>query len=184
MRKMMPVGPLMIEHRLIERMIAEIGNEADRVENGGKPDPAFTDVAADFIRFYADECHHGKEEDILFRELGKKNLSPEDERIMRDLVADHAKGRTVTKKMVEANQRYRSGDESAFATVLDCMKQLRDFYPVHIEKEDRHFFQPAMHYFTEDERDEMLQEGFEYDRSLIHRRYQNVVKDAEVRNLR
>ena len=103
---------------------------------------------------------------------------------MRDLVADHAKGRTVTKKMVEANQRYRSGDESAFATVLDCMKQLRDFYPVHIEKEDRHFFQPAMHYFTEDERDEMLQEGFEYDRSLIHRRYQNVVKDAEVRNLR
>ncbi|HUX12828.1 MAG TPA: hemerythrin domain-containing protein [Spirochaetia bacterium] len=182
MKKMMPVGPMMIEHRLIERMIGEIGKEADRLEAGGTPDPDFVDQAVDFIRSYADECHHGKEEDILFRELGKKNLSPEDDKLMRELVADHAKGRALTRKIVEANQRYRSGDRNSISVIVDCMKELREFYPVHIAKEDRHFFQPAMRYFTEEERDEMLEEGFAYDQRLIHRRYENIVKIAETRH--
>ena len=181
MRRMMPVGPLMIEHRLIERMIGAMGREIDRVESGGKPDSGFVDEVVDFIRSYADGCHHGKEEDILFRELGRKNLSEEHEQIMKELVADHAAGRTLTGRMVEANERYRKGDSSAFSVVLDCMKRLRDFYPAHIEKEDRHFFQPVMGYFTEEERDEMLEEGFAFDRRLIHRRYEETVKRAEAR---
>ncbi len=181
MRKMLPVGPMMIEHRLIERMIDEIGKEADRLDAGVTPDPDFIDEAVDFIRSYADGCHHGKEEDILFRELGKKNLSAEDEMMMRELVLDHAKGRALTRKMMEANSRYRKGDTDSIAVIVECMKQLRDFYPVHIEKEDRHFFQPAMRYFSEEERDDMLQEGFDYDRQLIHRRYESIVKSAEAR---
>ena len=32
-------------------------------------DPVFIDTAVDFIRTYADRCHHGKEEDLLFKAL-------------------------------------------------------------------------------------------------------------------
>ena len=32
-------------------------------------------VSIDFIRTYTDLAHHGKEEDILFRELSKKDLA-------------------------------------------------------------------------------------------------------------
>ncbi len=182
MQKMMPIGPMMIEHRLIERMIKEIGKEADRVEQGAEPNPEFVDRAVDFIRSYADECHHGKEENILFRELRKKKLSSEDDGMLRELIEDHKRGRDVTRRMVEANERYRKGDKHAFAIVLECMRELRDFYPVHIDKEDRHFFLPAMRYFTQEERDRMLQEGFDYDRGLIHRRYQTIVEGAELRH--
>jgi hypothetical protein len=38
---MMPVGPLMIEHRLIERMIALMGKEVQRIEQGLAPDTEF-----------------------------------------------------------------------------------------------------------------------------------------------
>lgn len=74
-----PIGPLMIEHRLIERMISEMKNETERIRNGEKPDLSFIETAVDFIRTYADACHHGKEEDILFRDLESVQMDDRDE---------------------------------------------------------------------------------------------------------
>lgn len=67
-------GPLMIEHRLIEKMIAVIKDTLKQVESTKKIDPLFVDKAVDFIQTYADRTHHGKEEDILFRDLGEKEF--------------------------------------------------------------------------------------------------------------
>jgi hemerythrin-like domain-containing protein len=50
---------------------------------------------------------------------------------------------------------------------------------VHIEKEDKHFFIPCMIYFTQKEKDQMLEEGWEFDRKMIHEKYQNIVKELE-----
>ena len=81
---MQPIGPLMIEHRLIERMFTLMQREWQRItENMAVDpefhfvDPVFIDTAVDFIRTYADRCHHGKEEEILFAALQKKELAPE-----------------------------------------------------------------------------------------------------------
>ena len=54
-------GPLMIEHRLIERMILLIKDALLQIEVTYKADPVFVDLAVDFIRIYADRTHHGKE---------------------------------------------------------------------------------------------------------------------------
>jgi hypothetical protein len=59
-------APLMIEHRLIERMIGIIKRILSQIEKEEKIDPVFVDTTVDFIRTYADRTHHGKEEDILF----------------------------------------------------------------------------------------------------------------------
>jgi len=71
---MMPAGPLMIEHRLIERMIKLMEKEIAHMKKENRADIVFIDAAVDFIRTYADRCHHGKEEDILFRDLAKKKI--------------------------------------------------------------------------------------------------------------
>ena len=60
-------GPLMIEHRLIERMLTLIRRTLGETEKTGAIDPFFVDTSVDFIRIYADRTHHGKEEDILFQ---------------------------------------------------------------------------------------------------------------------
>ena len=59
-------APLMIEHRLIERMLSVIRDDLPKIKSKHKVDPVFVDIAVDFIRVYADRTHHGKEEDILF----------------------------------------------------------------------------------------------------------------------
>jgi hemerythrin-like domain-containing protein len=53
-------GPLMIEHRLIERMLSVIRNALSEIKLKNKVDPVFVDIAVDFIRIYADRTHHGK----------------------------------------------------------------------------------------------------------------------------
>lgn len=176
---MMPVGPLMIEHRLIERMIRVIGTELARIEKTGKVNPAFVDTAVDFIKTYADACHHGKEERILFRDLKVKPLATDIDRILNELIDEHKKGREVVGRMVKAKERYLAGESGAVDEIVECMHWLVDFYPKHIEKEDRHFFMPCMGYFSKEEKDAMLAEEVEFDREFVHVKYRGVIEDAE-----
>jgi hemerythrin-like domain-containing protein len=133
-------GPLMIEHRLIERMISIIKDALTQIESTQVVDPVFVDTAVDFIRTYADRTHHGKEEDILFRDLGKRDLSAEDQRVMQELIDEHVFGRQTTQVLVEANIRYRSGDETALSDITSKLRTITEFYPKHIEKEDVELF--------------------------------------------
>jgi hemerythrin-like domain-containing protein len=176
---MMPIGPLMIEHRLIERMIEVMKRQLQRWEGEGKADPSFIETAVDFIRTYADRCHHGKEEGILFRDLGGKPISEDHKRIVKQLVEEHGWARRTTGRLTEANEAYRKGDAGAVSAILECVRSLVEFYPQHIEKEDRHFFLPSMDYFTEEEKDAMLDEEYEFDRILIHDIYREYVAKQE-----
>jgi hemerythrin-like domain-containing protein len=172
-------GPLMIEHRLIERMISQIKNALAQIESTQKVDPLLVDTAVDFIRIYADRTHHGKEEDILFRDLSKRPLSPEDQRVMDELIQEHVFGRQTTKALVEANTRYRNGDASALADIADKLRTLVEFYPKHIEKEDKVFFPASRTYFTDEEDQAMLAEFWEFDREMIHEKYKSMVEELE-----
>ena len=109
-------GPLMVEHRLIERMIGLIKAALGQIES------------------------ENKEENILFRALDKKNLSFDDRQVMKELIDEHVFGRKTTKALVAANTRYRDGDATALADIAEKLKTLVDFYPKHIRKEDEVFF--------------------------------------------
>jgi hemerythrin-like domain-containing protein len=169
-------GPLMIEHRLIERMIALIEGKLEQIDSSGEVDPSFVDTAVDFIRVYADQTHHGKEENILFRDLGKKDLSDDDRKVMNELIAEHVFGRKTTKALADANNGYRNGDASALADISEKLRTLIDFYPRHIEKEDKVFFPASRAYFTDEEDQAMLDEFWEFDRKMIHEKYRSVIE--------
>jgi len=171
----------MIEHRLIEKMLAVIRTKLDEIKSDHSIDPVFVDTAVDFIRTYADRTHHGKEEDILFRELKKKKLSDDDARIMNELIEEHVTGRNITMELVQANSRYRNGDKSALAIIEAELTHLGEFYPKHIEKEDKVFFPSALQYFSEAEDQAMLSEFWEFDRKMIHEKYKSVVTDQKKR---
>ena len=67
-------GPLMIEHRLIERLLVLIKDALEKAESSGKIDPLFVDTAVDFVRTYADRTPR-KEEDS-FSELNSAPCQP------------------------------------------------------------------------------------------------------------
>ncbi len=183
---MLPIGPLMIDHRLIEKMIRLMTQEAARVKDNISVNPDFAfvngkfiDAAVDFIRTYADQVHHGKEEDILFTALQEKPLTPEHRRIMQELVEEHKWGRQTTAGLLAAKEKYLSGEREALTEILDKLSSLAEFYPRHIEKEDKHFFLPIMEYFTPEEKASLLARMEEFDRGFIQRKYQKIVQDWE-----
>jgi hemerythrin-like domain-containing protein len=176
---MKPRGPLMIEHRLIEKMLRIVSAEIVRIENGKAIDPLFIDAAVDFIRIYADKTHHGKEEDILFKQLAERKLAEKDAEQMRDLVQEHTQARTKVKELVEAKESLVAGNAGASRIILSRLRWLVDFYPVHIVKEDREFFPRTEKYFNDGELAKMLEEFWELDRRMIHEKYENLVKNLQ-----
>jgi hemerythrin-like domain-containing protein len=174
---MKPIGPLMWEHRLIEKMLFSMMRHIDQVEKSKKVNPLIIDVAVDFVRTYADRTHHGKEEEILFRDLAQKNLTPELKKIMQELLEEHVWGRKTTAALVAAKVKYLQGDKEELASIIDLARQLGNFYPRHIEKEDKHFFYPCQEYFSKDEQEKMLAEFWEFDRKMIHEKYNKVFEE-------
>jgi len=171
---MKPIGPLMWEHRLIEKMLASMMRHIDQVEKTKKVNPLIIDTAVDFVRIYADRTHHGKEEEILFRDLAQKNLTPELKKIMQELLDEHVWGRKTTAALVAAKEKFLKGDEGKLAEIISVARELGNFYPKHIEKEDKHFFYPCQEYFNKDEQERMLAEFWEFDRKMIHEKYNRV----------
>jgi len=176
---MRPIDPLMAEHRVIERMIRLIGNQLDCLKQGKEPGFVFLDSAVDFMKTYADRCHHGKEEEILFRDLARKTLSGEHDKIMKELIHEHVLGRNNTLALVAAGAQYAQGDVSALAGMIASMERLAKFYPMHIEKEEKRFFVPCMEYFDDREKDGMLEAFWAFDKGLIHEKYSDVVEALE-----
>jgi hemerythrin-like domain-containing protein len=176
---MMPIGPLMIEHRLIERMVKWMADQLPRIEDHKEMKVESLSEAIDFIRTYADRCHHGKEEDILFRDLGRKPLAPEHKKIMDELIEEHIAARKMVRRLTGAKERYARGEKEGLPEITACLGELVKFYPSHIKKEDQHFFIPAMGYFTPKEKDDMLQDFWTFDRNLIHEKYKQMLEKFE-----
>jgi hemerythrin-like domain-containing protein len=174
---MKPAGPLMIEHRRIEKLIECIQQDLERLRGGGEVSPVRIDRMVDFIRTYADRTHHGKEEDILFEALQERELADEDRRLMEELVREHVFGRETTAALVAANAKVRRGEAGAREEVLEQLATLADFYPQHIEKEDKTFFPHAMEALSAEEQQAMLREFREFDRNMIHEAYESVADD-------
>ncbi|MCL5024664.1 MAG: hemerythrin domain-containing protein [Nitrospirae bacterium] len=175
---MMPVAPLMIEHRLTERMIALIQGELPAVRSG-RVDTGFIRGAVDFFTYYVDLCHHGKEEEILFRGLAGKELSSGHRETMNQLIAEHILARTAVAKLDRAREQYLQGGAGAAEDIGASLAVMGRLYPAHIEKEDRHFFIPAMDYLGKDEQEAMVAAMEEFDRQLTGRIYRGMIERFE-----
>jgi hemerythrin-like domain-containing protein len=176
---MMPAGPLMKEHRLIERMLLLLRKQLETVESRREADSDFLRASVEFMRSYADRCHHGKEEDILFSALAEKPISREHRAMMDSLIEEHRQSRGIVTELDSARQRYEGGMEESLKDIARNLRALLDLYPHHIDTEDHRFFLPAMDYFSIDERDDLLRRFFDFDRALIHEHYRQVVEALE-----
>jgi len=173
------IGPLMWEHRLIEHMISILEKELIKIKENDKVDTNLVLAVVDFFKTYVDRTHHGKEEDILFRDLTKKELSTEHRQILNKLIADHVFARKTVGALLDANESFIHGNKKSLKEVISAMEKLVVLYPSHIYTEDKEFFYPCMKYFSKEEQDRMLQEFWEFDRKMIHEKYTKMVNNLE-----
>ncbi len=133
---------LMGEHRVIERVLNALFSASQAIEAGQRVRPGFFIDAADFIRGFADGCHHHKEEGVLFKMLAEHGM-PTDSGPVAAMLHDHEEGRQYTRAMRAAAEAWAQGDESARLGVFDNALGYASLLQQHIMKEDRILFPMA-----------------------------------------
>ena len=92
------------KHRVIERMLAVLEAADAKVEAGEELPKRFFSRMTDFIRNFADRCHHGKEEDNLFPAMEKRGI-PRQAGPIAVMLTEHDWGRAYVRGMDKAGQR-------------------------------------------------------------------------------
>jgi len=179
MPQKLPYAPLMLEHRLIERFVKAINDEVKMMKYKKEVNTALIEISVNFLRMYADKCHHGKEEGILFKALMDKKLNHKHKEMMDILIGEHQFARKLTSSMADANSKYIKGDKKAISVIIECMEHLVDLYPGHIAREDKEFFIPVMKYFSDEELNNMVKAESDYDKAFEHRKYEIIVLEIE-----
>jgi hemerythrin-like domain-containing protein len=121
----------------------------------------------DFFKTYADQTHHGKEENILFRECQKKELSHQLQKLLDELYQEHRIAREYISMLSGLQDQEK---------IHSLLKEIIALYKQHIDKENHQFFVPILNYFSDQELDKMLKEFKKFDEEMIHKKY-SLVKD-------
>lgn len=167
------INDLIEEHRILEKILIMLAAEIISISEQNRIDPIAMHISIDCIRTYAGLSHQGKEENILFRELFKKDLLPEHTRIMKELIREHGYLRSIFAKWMDANNRYLEG-ENTVPEIIFCLKELIQCYSQHMQREEEHFFIAIPEYFGAGERDEIRRRFYEYDEKIFQWKYRKV----------
>ncbi len=132
---MKAIDVLMDEHRVIERVLVVLETAAQRLEQGQAMRPGFFLDAADFIKGFADGCHHQKEEGVLFKAMVAAGL-PSQGGPIAVMLMEHDQGRAFTRAMREAALKLQAGDESARSAIVEAARGYAGLLRQHIAKED------------------------------------------------
>lgn len=151
---MRPTEVLMEEHRVIEQVLACLDRMADRCESDQPLDTDSAAQAIDFFRTFADRCHHGKEEDLLFPLMEQKGFSRAHgpTGVMLD---EHEEGRRHVRAMSDAVARMSSGDRAVEGAFVEHARSFVRLLRQHIYKEDHCLFPMADQVFSAVDQDEL-----------------------------
>jgi hemerythrin-like domain-containing protein len=131
-----PVDVLSQEHQTILSVLGAMDAELQQLHGGVAIRAPFWQSVFDFLEHYADRCHHGKEEQLLFVELERAGL-PANHGPTACMRSEHEQGRQSRKQMVHALQ---ARDGKALASAAGgYVTLLRE----HIAKEDQVLFPMA-----------------------------------------
>lgn len=152
---MLPTQVLSHEHRVIEIMLDCLDKMTSQALSDGKLDGESAHQAVDFIRNFADRCHHGKEENQLFERLGEKGL-PRDGGPVGQMMVEHEQGRACVRGMSENINGASEGNRDALSRFADHARDYTQLLRSHILKEDRVLFPMANRFLTETDQAELM----------------------------
>ena len=133
---------LMNEHRIIEQVLDCLDTLVRQTTATRRLDSASALQILDFLRHFADQCHHAKEEELFFPLLEKQGFS-RDRGPTGVMMHEHTLGRLYIKEMAQAVSAAASGDQPAIDRFCRVGKGYVQLLREHIRKEDHCLFDMA-----------------------------------------
>lgn len=180
---MRPTEGLTEDHKVILRMCRVLGSMANRIEDGA-------DVAAEdmkkvvvFIRSFADSCHHGKEEELLYPRAGERGV-PIDGGPIQVMLIEHDQGRESTRGMAEAAGRVEAGEAEAALVFAGNARSYADLLVPHIDKEDNILYPMCDEVLSEADQQDLEAKFGAVEKEKMgekHHEYIHIVEELEAR---
>ncbi len=145
---------LRAEHEGILTMLQILERISEQMNSGKRANLGHLDQIIEFLGVFADKCHHGKEEDILFPALEKVGI-PREGGPIGVMLHDHDQGRKYIREMREALEELRKGQDGADGFVRAARGYI-ELLRGHIMKENNVLFVMAERNLSKDEQTRLL----------------------------
>lgn len=153
------------EHRIIQQVVGGMAVIIEKLESGKEIDPAVLTDLSEFMQTFGDKCHHGKEEDYLFKLLEKKGV-PVSGCPLAVLLHEHEKGRGLMADLKLTSETYIRTPRAGKEALIGTLRRLIELYPAHIWKEDYLLFPMTNKLLSESDQEELRAQFEQHDSEI------------------
>jgi len=172
-------GVLKQEHRVIEKVLAAVEKLAG---HPGLIPLEPWEMAIDFIRNFADKCHHLKEEGLLFPMLEEQGI-PREGGPVGMMLMEHEEGRGYVRAMAAALSAAKGDAEGAKKQLVENARAYLRLLKEHIAKEDQILFEMADAHIDPQGQRRLLEQFEEHEREEmgpgVHEKYLEIANELE-----
>jgi hemerythrin-like domain-containing protein len=179
---MRPTEILIKEHDAILLMLKILEAVAARIEKNEQVNPEHPSQIVEFIQVFADKCHHGKEENLLFKSMTKAGV-PEEGGPVAVMLSEHEMGRDFVRNMDAAASAFAKGDKSAADKFIQNARGYISLLSQHIQKENMVLFPLADRVISQEEQQQLVSDFDKVETELIgegtHERFHELLHQLE-----
>lgn len=176
---MKPTDTLKEEHRGIELMLSILEQMCRKLEAKERMDVDHVEQVLDFLKGFADKCHHMKEENLLFPAMEKKGI-PREGGPIGVMLDEHTRGRKYIASMTEAHSAMKLGMIDASPLFVRAARGYIALLSDHIAKEDNVLFPMADMHLSGETQSQLAREFERVEREEIgegtHEAYHETMK--------
>ncbi|MCM8785907.1 MAG: hemerythrin domain-containing protein [Candidatus Omnitrophica bacterium] len=180
MEDLKPTEILKEEHKVIRKMLdvlEVIVTKEDKLDDANIED---LKNIVDFIKNFADKCHHGKEEDILFPALEEAGI-PKEGGPIGVMLEEHDIGRKYVRGLIKGIEEKSIVDIKENA--LGYINLLRE----HTDKEDNILYEMADIHIDEFEQKEIIEKFEKVEKKMgkgVHEKYHKLIENLAEKYLK
>ncbi|MBI2359537.1 MAG: hemerythrin domain-containing protein [Deltaproteobacteria bacterium] len=167
------------DHRIIEKVLDVLER---LIARSGEAPVEIWRKAIDFIRGFADQCHHLKEEKLLFPAVGERGIPLEGGPI-GVMLMEHEEGRGYVRAMAAALDLWDQDPDAAKRTLVANARPYLRLLREHIMKEDEILFNMADGVLSGEEQKKLLAEFEEHEAREIgpgvHEKFLQIANELE-----
>ncbi len=152
---MSPAEQLKEEHEGIGLMLTILEKVCVKMEAKENVDQGHLERIVEFFKIFVDQCHHGKEEELLF-----PAIIPMEGKFIGILLKEHSQGRSYVRAMGQGLTKMKNFDGGAPEEYAANAQKYIALMTQHIQKENNVLF-PMLDSLLAKKKQEELVEGFE-----------------------